>query len=83
MLWLRPGITGRVAFDVRFELYGAELQAFSDFLFVRGHGWDRVTRGYGIVVASSLHPELVRKLRTLPGWRVVFEDSQGIVLIRR
>jgi hypothetical protein len=83
MLWLRPAVTGRVAFDVRFELYGAELQAFSDFLFVRGHGWDRVTRGYGIVVASSLHPELVRKLRTLPGWRVVFEDSQGIVLIRR
>jgi hypothetical protein len=83
MLWLRPAVTGRVAFDVRFELYGAELQAFSDFLFVRGPRWDRVTRGYGVVVASRLHPQLVRELKALPGWRVVFEDGGGIVLIRR
>jgi hypothetical protein len=82
LLWLRPAVTGRVGFDVRFELYGPELQTFSDFLFVRGSAWDRVVRGYGLVVASSLHPELVRKLTTLSGWRVVFEDRSGIVIIR-
>ncbi len=83
MLWLRPAVIGRVGFDARFELYGARLASFSDFLFVRGQHWTRVLRGYGIVVASRRHAGLARSLAALPGWRVAFEDGTGIVVIRR
>lgn len=83
MLWLRPAVIGRVGFDARFELYGGHLAAFSDFLFVRGPHWTRVIRGYDLVVASRRHPGLARKLATLPGWRVVYTDATGVVVIRR
>jgi len=83
MLWLRPAVIGRVGFDARFELYGPELGAYSDFLFVRGRHWSRVIRGYDLVVASRRHQALVSSLAVLPGWRVIFEDRNGIVVQRR
>jgi hypothetical protein len=84
MLWLYPALFGRVGFDDRFEQYTpAELGAYVDFLFVRGPRWQRVTRGYTIIVASKRHPRLVRALATLPGWQVSYDGTAGVVLTRR
>ena len=85
MLWLHPAMAGRVGFDSRFEQYTRpELSAFLDFLAVRGPGWQRVMRGYGIVVASRrADGRLARALARLPGWRIVYQDSAGLVLERR
>jgi hypothetical protein len=84
MLWLHPATIGRVGFDARMELYSApELRAYFDFVFVRGHRWQRVTHGYGIVVASrEQDPGLAAALGNLPGWRVVYRDRTGLVLQR-
>jgi hypothetical protein len=85
MLWLHPATIGRVGFDARMELYSAaQLSAYFDFVFVRGHQWQRVTHGYGIIVASRAQdPGLAAALESLPGWRVVYRDRSGLVLMRQ
>ncbi len=85
MLWLYPSMLGRVAFDVRVEQYKlSDMSAFFDFLYVRGPRWQRVTRGYNLIVVSRLwHAGLARALARLPGWRVAYSDREGLVLIRR
>ncbi len=84
MLWLHPRTVGRVGFDIRIEQYSpAQMGAYFDFLFVRGAGWARVMRGYGIAVVSGKeHPALASALAQLPGWRVVYRDRAGLVLER-
>jgi hypothetical protein len=85
MLWLHPATIGRVGFDARMELYSAaRLRAYFDFVFVRGHQWQRVTHGYGIVVASRAQdPGLAAALESLAGWRVVYRDRDGLVLMHQ
>ena len=84
MLWLDPALFGRVGFDVRFEQYTpAELGAYVDFIVVRGPAWQRIARGYAIIVASKRHPRLVRALARLPGWRVSYDGATGVVVTRQ
>jgi hypothetical protein len=85
LLWLHPAMIGRVGYDARFEQYPArQLGAFFSFLEARGPGWQRVLRGYRVVVVSRLeHPALASALAGLPGWRVVYQDSAGLVLVRQ
>jgi hypothetical protein len=85
MLWLHPAMSGRVGFDARLEQYsGTELSGYLTFLHAAGPGWQRVMRGYGIVVVSRLErPQLAASLQRLPGWRIVYRDRDGIVLERR
>jgi hypothetical protein len=83
MLWLHPGLLGRVGFDARMEQYStSELAAYFDFLFRSGPHWQRATRGYGIIVASRLRPSFAAALARLPGWHVAYQDSAGIVVVR-
>jgi hypothetical protein len=84
MLWLHPEMLGRVGFDARLEQYSAsQMTAYADFLLVRGPRWQRVMRGYSIVVISRrMHPEAAAALQRLPGWRVVYQDRASIVLQR-
>jgi hypothetical protein len=84
MLWLHPGMFGRIAFDVRVEQYQqADMGAFFDFMQVRGPRWQRVIKGYDLIVVSRLwHADLARALARLPGWRVVYSDPDGLVLVR-
>jgi hypothetical protein len=84
MLWLDPAVLGRVGFDARVEQYpGREMSAYFDFLFTRGPRWQRVTRGYGIIVVSrAVHHPLAAALAGLPGWRVACQDRAGLVLVR-
>ncbi len=85
MLWLHPATIGRVGFDARMELYSAaQLSAYFDFVFVRGHQWQRVTHGYSIIVASRAQDSgLAAALESSPGWRVVYRDRNGLVLTRQ
>jgi hypothetical protein len=85
LLWLHPAMSGRVGFDVRVEQYTpAELSAYSDFLLGRGPNWQRVMRGYDIIVVSrSRHAVLAGALAGLPGWRVVYSDHDGLVAERQ
>jgi hypothetical protein len=84
MLWLHPATLGRVGFDIRLEQYSTgQLSAYIDFLFVHP-GWQRVLRGYGIVVVSRReHPQLAADLERAHAWRIVYRDRDGLVLERR
>jgi len=83
LLWLHPSLLGRVGFDARMEQYStSELAAYFDFLFRSGPHWQRVTRGYGIIVASRLRPSFAAALARLPGWHVAYQDGAGIVVVR-
>jgi hypothetical protein len=84
LLWLHPATFGRVAFDVRFEQYPtAVLDSYARFLSDQGHGWQRLMRGYDIVVVSrQLHARVAGALLRLPGWRVAYSSRDGLVLER-
>jgi hypothetical protein len=83
LLWLRPDTFGRVGFDVRFEQYSrTQLAAYFDYIFARGAHWDRVTRGYQVLVISRNDSALVRAVARLPGWRPAYSDSHGVVYRR-
>jgi hypothetical protein len=85
MLWLHPAMFGRVGFDARFEQYStAELNAFFAFLDAPGARWQQILRGYGVVVVSGReHPGLARALTGLPSWRIVYQDEDGLILLRQ
>ncbi len=85
MLWLHPAMFGRVGFDSRLEQYSSsELTAYMDFEAVRGPRWQRVLAGYGLIVMSRhQYPQLAAALDTLPGWQVLYQDRDGLVLARR
>jgi hypothetical protein len=84
MLWLYPAMVGRVGFDIRLEQYSSrQLNEYIDFLFAHP-GWQRVMRGYSIVVVSRReHPQLAADLEQVHGWRIVYRDRDGLVLERR
>jgi hypothetical protein len=84
MLWLHPATFGRVAYDARLEQYSvAQLRAYATFLSARRPGWQRLMRGYDLVVVNrKQHQWLGTALTRLPGWRVVYSGRDGLVLAR-
>jgi hypothetical protein len=84
LLWSRPELTGRVAYDARFELYSAaQLQRIAGFQNRVGD-WLKTTRGYNVFVLDPRHDHALEQslLRDLPA-RVAFSSPQVVVLRRR
>ena len=84
MLWLHPATFGRVAYDARLEQYSvAQLRAYATFLSARRPGWQRLLRGYDLVVVNrKQHEWLATALARLPGWQVAYNGADGLVLQR-
>ena len=82
LLWLHPGMFGRVGFDARLEQYSvAQLNAYARFLSARAPGWQKLLRGYRIVLVSRQHHDgLASALERVPGWRVAYAGRDGLVL---
>lgn len=82
LLWLHPALFGRVAFDVRVEQYSqADLGEMFSFMQARGPRWQRLLRGYDLVVVSRrFHPRLAAELSRMHGWHVVYSDTSGVVV---
>jgi hypothetical protein len=80
LLWRIPDLRGRLAYDVRFELYDQEtldaIQAYEE----RAAGWRDLVAGYEVVVVDD--PEHLRGLRGEPGTRVLYRDKTIVVLSR-
>jgi len=85
LLWLYPETIGRVAFDARLEEPPrGELRRWFDFMQVGSPEWFAVAHGYDVIVASmKQNPKLVEHARQQPGWRVLYENDDGVVLVRR
>jgi hypothetical protein len=84
LLWSRPRLKGRVAYDARFELLSqAQLERIASFESRVGN-WLPTARGYQVFVLDprSNH-ELEQSLRHALPARVVFSSPQVVVLRRR
>jgi hypothetical protein len=84
MVWLQPSMLGRVGLDLRLEQYTAtQLSSWFDFLQVAGPHWQSESAGYNVIVCSRVrYPALAAAAPRMPGWRVVYSDRDGLVLVR-
>ena len=83
LLWKIPGLRGRVAYDVRFELYDASFfEGLLEYKLQKGD-WKHIADGYRVVVLdekSSLdHTE---DFLAEPGSRSLYEDDVIAVVLR-
>jgi hypothetical protein len=84
LLWKLPELRGRVAYDVRFEIY--EPSFFDDLTTYNGQkdGWKQLASGYAVVVvdeeASRSHTE---DFLAEPGSRALYEDELIAVVLRQ
>ena len=84
LLWHLPQLEGRVAFDARFELQpSGALERLARALTATGIDWKRPARGYRLVVLTpSDVKEAARGFRAEPGRRILFDDPDGLVVLR-
>jgi hypothetical protein len=83
LLWNRPSLTGRVAFDARFELLSTTQLKKIAQVQVQSGDWRRTLSGYSVFVLGrnsdrTLERSLIHRLRA----RVVFSSPQVVVLRR-
>ena len=85
LLWTQPQLTGRVANDVRFELFTD--QQFNELVRFRnriGDDWRRPIAGYNVVALDhTAEPDLVSALRADDAFTTVWRDERLVVLQRR
>ncbi len=83
LLWKVPGLRGRLAFDVRFELYD---EAFFDRLAsykLQTGDWKALAEGYGLVVVDEKPPTTPTDgLLAEPGARKLYADDRVTVVLR-
>jgi hypothetical protein len=78
LLWRIPDLRGRIAYDVRFELYDqATLDGIVQYARRRGD-WTSLLDGYGVVLVSDAAH--LRALRAEPGSTVAYSDGKIAVL---
>jgi hypothetical protein len=84
LIWSRPELSGRVAYDARFELLSTtQLQRIARFQGRVGN-WLTTARGYRVFVLDPRSDHALERslLHALPA-RVVFSSPQVVVLRRR
>lgn len=83
LLWKIPELRGRIAYDVRFELYDRE---FFDRLVAyngeAGDRWKDFADGYRIVLVDETSRSHTKDFLTEPGARVVYRDDEITVIVR-
>jgi len=84
LLWEQPQLSGRVANDIRFELWSrAQFEQIVAYQSRAGGDWRRAIDPYDVlVVDQSTDPKLVRELRAGVPYEVAYRDSALAVLAR-
>jgi hypothetical protein len=84
LLWAHPGLSGRIAFDARFELLSsrriAQIYNFND---VYGNSWRPATRGFRILVLDrTVSSAPIAALLREPGARLLY-SGHGVAVVER
>lgn len=83
LLWKLPGLRGRVAYDVRFEIYE---QSFFERLvayhFEEGAGWKSLADGYELVLVDEKGMSHSDEFLAEPGAKAVYSDDR-VTVVRR
>lgn len=84
LLWEQPRLSGRIAYDIRFELLSRpQFEQLVAYHGRAGDGWRRTVDAYDVlVVDQSGGPEQVRALRTEAAYTVAYRDNALAVLAR-
>jgi hypothetical protein len=84
LLWKQPELAGRVAYDVRFELFSeAELERLQSFHRRTGSSWMSFANGYRLVVLDRRRDsELEAPFSREPGARILYRDAEVAVILR-
>ena len=83
MLFKIPELRGRVAYDVRFELYDKEFfDNLQDYNYEDGPDWEVFTDGYRLVLVDETRRSHTEDLLREPGARVIYRDDE-ITLVAR
>jgi hypothetical protein len=82
LLWKTPSLSGRVAFDDRLEIYPEHaVDVWADWITGKPSAAGLI-KGYDVVVGSSSNTALVRRIRSLGGWRRIYAGAAGTVAVR-
>src|SRR4029453_7447405 len=84
VLWSVPSLRGRLAWDIRFEIYSPEtFERIVRFRGEQGADWKSLADGDGIVVLEpDQKPSHVADFTSEPGARVLYRDDR-IVIVQR
>jgi hypothetical protein len=84
LLWSIPDLRGRVAYDVRFELYRrAQIEEIVRFNGALGSNWRSASDGYRVLVLDQVRtPTHLDAFLALPGSSLVYRDSELAVITR-
>jgi hypothetical protein len=83
MLFKIPELRGRVAYDVRFELYESEFyRRLQDYNFEDGPDWKSFADGYRIVIVDETRRSKTADFLREPGARAVYRDDEITVVAR-
>jgi hypothetical protein len=84
LLWLYPGLAGRVGYDARTEIYKpASIHTLARFLSGRNAGWEDAIAGYDVISLScKQHAAVCRSVVRLRGWRRLPHTPGGVVMVR-
>lgn len=82
LLWERPDLRGRLAYDSRYELLTrTDLERLFDYNN-RTEGWRRATRGYDVLVVDAKHQRAKLDALAGDGYTVTYRDELVAVLRR-
>ena len=83
LYWHRPDLRGRLAYDIRFEIYRRPtIQATADFVSMRGTDWARQAEGYDVVVVNQRHGGRMGRALVAKGLHRRYADDTLVVLTR-
>jgi hypothetical protein len=84
LLWRIPALRGRIAWDIRFEIYSPEtFERIVRFRGEQGDDWKSLADGYAIaVLETAQEPSHVEDFLDEPGARVLFDDDRVTVVQR-
>jgi hypothetical protein len=83
LLWKRPGLSGRVGFDDRLEVFASKaVNQWADYILGRSETSHGLTKDYEILLASRENGALAKRLLSMSGWRVLYKGHDGIAVVR-
>jgi hypothetical protein len=84
LLYTSPTVRGRIAFDGRWEILPrARMKELLDYLYQSGARWERPAAGYRVLVLNpTTEGDLIRTYESRPGTRVLFRNSELVILDR-
>ena len=82
LLWTEPQLRGRIAYDVRFELFtGGQFERLFRYRNRIGDDWRQAQHGYRILALDrSVGDAIAKAVQTRDGYRLVYRDTSIAVL---